>query len=92
MAGTERVNASARCQHCNVRLTITGLEALGKDVGASSNSSAIQSAMGQSIFGGHKVDESFIVLDPSKQARGTHQGSSSPSRARPRKIRNGVAK
>ena len=72
----ERVHAVSRCQHCSCKLVVTGLEELQKEQTFMAKHPEIHAALGNSTMGAGKLDESFIVLDPSKQARA---GPSGPS-------------
>ncbi len=64
----EKVHAALRCQHCSSKLVITGLDELQKEQTFMSKHPEIQAALGTSSMVGGKLDESFIVLDPNKQA------------------------
>ena len=66
----ERVHAATRCQQCSAKLVITGLEELQKECLSSTRHPEMPTAMGASILGVGRIDESFLILDPSKQPRG----------------------
>ena len=70
----EKVHAVSRCQHCSSKLIMTGLEELQKEQTFMSKHPEIHAALGNSSMAGGKLDESFIVLDPSKQARAGPSG------------------
>lgn len=72
----EKVNAVSRCQHCNCKLVISGVEELQKEQSFMSKHPEIQAALGTSTMAGGKLDESFIVLDPSKQPKAGPSGIS----------------
>ena len=72
----EKVQACTICQSCKARLNITGIESLQRDA------SSRHSIMAGSVFGGGKIDESFIVLDPGKQSKGMNQGAFSQTHRR----------
>lgn len=56
------------CQSCRSRLNITDIETL-EQPGPSGRQSALLNA---SVFGGTKVDESFVLLDASKRGQLGH--------------------
>lgn len=70
----DKLHALSRCQHCSTKLIITGLEDLPVETSLNDKQAELASAsasasLGASSMVGARLDESFIVLDPSKQAR-----------------------
>ena len=65
--------ATKHCQHCNVRLNITGADSFHPEAFPSYRHMANQSLMGASVFGSAKIDDSFVLLDPRVQR--VHSGT-----------------
>ncbi len=66
------------CQSCRCRLNITDLDTLDQ-AGPSGKQSVL---MNGSLFGGTKVDESFVLLDASKRG----QAAQDPHQPHPGKL------
>ena len=73
----DRLQAVTRCQHCNVKIAVSGLEDLGKDAAVASRQAGLRSMMAGTSGG--RLDESFVVLDPSKHTKPQLHGTVFPS-------------
>ena len=70
----DRVQAATRCQQCNSKLHISGLEDLGKESSVAYRHAGLRSVMASTMGGSTRLDESFVVLDPTKHAKLNLQG------------------
>ena len=68
-----------QCQQCSCKLVVTGLEELGQEQSFMRKHPEVHAALGSSNMAGGKLEESFIVLDPSKHPRAGPQGAECPS-------------
>ena len=64
----DSIQAATRCQQCNAKLLVTGLEDLGKESSVIYRNNGLRSMMA-STFGGSRLDDSFVVLDPAKHRK-----------------------